>query len=355
VQVQSDTPSFDQGLVGAPAWLELTADAPRFEHESRSPIAFEAPEPVKFDFYQDDDPVGRIQTVQSNPPAFSSIGSSVRREALHEGFEHSINTNGHEHAADVYGSHIVPQNGITESPVELDSDHRSNGVDDRSEAPAAVAEEAVADPEEAVTDPWEAPLAAWDYSRTEWPVLVGPTSQRSFRKLRWAIAAVVVLASAAGYYFLVYRPSTPQRGISTDTGTTAQVSDATGSADSRALVPSAPTQSDNAAAATSQPPGTATQQADATKNNGAEGEFSLQAAAFPTQGGADEFAERLKRAGVPSYVVPANVARRGRWFRVRVGRFNSAENAQKFAGEAQQRARAAGLAVQLIVCQFDQP
>jgi cell division protein FtsN len=58
---------------------------------------------------------------------------------------------------------------------------------------------------------------------------------------------------------------------------------------------------------------------------------------------------------VPSYVVSADIARRGRWFRVRVGRFNSAEDAQRFAGEAQQRAKAAGISLQLVVSQYDEP
>jgi DedD protein len=85
------------------------------------------------------------------------------------------------------------------------------------------------------------------------------------------------------------------------------------------------------------------------------GKFSLQAAAFPNQAGAEEFAEKLKRAGMPSYTVSADLGRRGRWFRVRIGRFNSADDAQKFAGEAQVRAKAVGLSLQLIACQYDQP
>jgi cell division protein FtsN len=51
--------------------------------------------------------------------------------------------------------------------------------------------------------------------------------------------------------------------------------------------------------------------------------------------------------------VSADLPRRGKWFRVRVGRFNSADDAQKFAAEAQNRAKAAGLSLQLIGCQFD--
>jgi cell division septation protein DedD len=354
-QVQSNAPSFDHTFVGAPAFFEATSvDAPAFEHESKPPTPFEAPDSVKFDFYQDEDPVDRIHGVQSDSPAFSKNGSSPQREELFEGFVQTISTTDDEYA-EVDGSHLIGEpSGITESAVESDHDEASD-IEDRSEDRESFAEE------EAVTDPWEAPLAAWDYSRSEWPVLVGPTNQRAFRNLRWALATAVVLASAALFYFLIYRPSTPQARIATDTGTRAQVSAvepraaAIGSPESVALASAAPAESDQAAAATPLPPETATREAAATNDNSGQGQFSLQAAAFATLDGADEFTEKLKRAGVPSYVVPANLARRGRWFRVRVGRFDSAENAQRFAGEAQQRARAAGIAVQLIVCQYDQP
>jgi cell division septation protein DedD len=86
-----------------------------------------------------------------------------------------------------------------------------------------------------------------------------------------------------------------------------------------------------------------------------DGKFALQAAAFSTQSEAEALAHNLKEAGVPSYVVSANLARRGKWFRVRVGRFNTAEDAQKFAGQAQLRARSAGMSLQLMVVPYEQP
>jgi cell division septation protein DedD len=176
-----------------------------------------------------------------------------------------------------------------------------------------------------------------------------------------AIAIIVLIATSAGFYFLVLRPSHPQGRAVTDSVGKAQVSAVqplsvpAGAANSEAVAAAVAKQSDDAAAATSKPADSAVEETTASNENSALGQFSLQAAAFPTQSGADEFAEKLKQAGLASYVVPADIARRGRWFRVRVGRFDSAENAQKFAGEAQRRARSAGLSLQLIVCQYGKP
>src|SRR6185369_12171905 len=85
------------------------------------------------------------------------------------------------------------------------------------------------------------------------------------------------------------------------------------------------------------------------------GKYSLQAASFPNIAAANEFAQKLKGARIPSYVISTDLKRRGTWFRVRVGRFNTPEDAQRFAAEAQLRAKAVGMSLQLITCQFDQP
>ena len=330
----------------APAFFATPADVTPFDTELRPPIPFDPPD---FDFYKDEDLVDRIPSVRADSPGSSENGSR-QDEKLFEGFVHSVSVADPEYAR-IDESHLVAQPAeLIEEPVE--SEHDVDRV-------VEIRDESIVVPEEVVTDPWEAPLAAWDYSHSEWPVLVGPDSRKTSTTGRWAVAIVVVLASAAAFYFLVYRPANPQRADATDTGTTTNVSAgdaqlAGGSAVSPAGAPVAKTQSEKTATA-SLPAEAASREAFETNGDAARGQFSLQAAAFPTQAGADEFAERLKSGGLPSYVVPADLARRGRWFRVRVGRFNTAENAQRFAGEAQQRARAAGLSVQLIVCQFDQP
>jgi hypothetical protein len=355
-QVQRDASALDQPPVGAPAFFEdIATVAPGFEQEAQHPMAFEPRDDVRFDFFEDEDPA---DTIGADLSGVAENGSSHHGEELFEEFEQSIRfperRPDHDYAEPDDSILAEQPSAFTKSAL----DSASTGatlIEDRSEELRSIGEEAP-------TDPWEAPLPAWDYSHSEWPVLVGPSKRKSFTKLRALIAAIVLLPCAAGFYFLIYRPSSPERRTATDSGTTARVSavepraTAAGSADSdaRKRVPATP--SDTPASAVSPPAETVAREPVArNENSNAQGRFSLQAAAFPTQVGADEFAEKLKRAGVPSYVVPADLARRGRWFRVRVGRFNAGEEAQRFAGEAQQRARAAGLAVQLIVCQYDQP
>lgn len=226
--------------------------------------------------------------------------------------------------------------------------------------------------EAAPADPWEDPLPAWDYSRSEWPVLMVPPRERSFAKFKVLFAVVLVLAVAAGFYYLIYpqisrgRPL-PANSLSSDgqheprpaaekpsePAPPVQSKEASSPSEAPASEPSQPEQklvSDSGVASA-----TPTTESGVNGAGNAQGRFALQAASFPTQPGADELAQKLRSAGVPSYVVSADLARRGRWFRVRVGRFNSADDAQRFAGEAQQRAKAAGISLQLVVSQYDQP
>jgi len=334
IPTPSDVFSFEPSFAGAPASFEVTpVDLPTCEPELRSPIPFEEPNPVNY-FYKDEDLVDNHHIVDS--PAFSPNGSSPQPERLFEGFVHSATPVDDDHDQ----STVIEQSSKVEAGIV-----EPNVIEARTDEPSTI----VVQPDNSQSNP---SLTGWDYSHSEWPVLVAPNRKKPFGKLRAAIVALALLATAAGFYFLIYRPSGQ---AATDTGTTTKVSTSSspkgGSSDSVTQTP-ATAKADKTAP--SQPPETVSHDATTTENS-AQGQFSLQAAAFPSQEGADEFAERLKRAGVPSYVVPANIARRGRWFRVRVGRFNSAENAQRFAGEAQARARAAGLAVQLIVCQYDQP
>ncbi|HSE37968.1 MAG TPA: SPOR domain-containing protein, partial [Blastocatellia bacterium] len=279
----------------------------------------------------------------------SENDSSQQSAPVFEEFVSSTSTTDHEYS-EVDDSQQIAQSAATESTVESEFE-KTNLVEEQIEGPPLSREETAA-------DPWENPLAAWDYSRSEWPALDGGTRQRSFSKKRYAIAAVVLIVSAAGFYFLVLRPSDPQQSVTVN-GAKAQVSGVaplavpTAPAHSEAPAVAAPTRSENVSAEAPKPAGSPDQETGAGKD--AQGQFSLQAAAFATQIGADEFAERLKQAGLASYVVPADLARRGRWYRVRVGRFDSEESAQRFAAEAQRRARAAGIGVQLIVCQYGQP
>jgi cell division septation protein DedD len=212
----------------------------------------------------------------------------------------------------------------------------------------------------AVADPWEEPLPAWDYSRNEWPVLMGPPRGRSFAKFKIPFALLMIFAFGAGFYYFIYPQISRDQPPPTDSvplGLAPEPRDSTPKpADSTAQSQAPSTPSEAPANVEAQPSQQAARDAAAASEIGnTKGRFALQAAAFPTQAGADEFAEKLKAAGVPSYVVSADLARRGRWFRVRVGRFNTAEDAQRFAAEAQLRAKAAGMSLQLIVSQYEQP
>ncbi len=202
---------------------------------------------------------------------------------------------------------------------------------------------------EASADPWEDPLPTWDYSQNEWPVLVGPKHQSSRKKLGLVFLALglAVLAVAAVSYSLIHR-SQKRPPVTTDSSASERET-ATAEARSSEMTGA---QNDAPPSPAADPP--AVQIASREADNSA-GRYALQAAAFPNQDGAYELAENLKRAGVPSYVVSADIPRRGRWFRVRVGRFDSAADAQRYAGEAVMRAGAAGLALQLIVCQYQPP
>lgn len=200
---------------------------------------------------------------------------------------------------------------------------------------------------------------AWNYTENHWPMLVGHSDRKSFSRVRTSMVALTLIGCAAAFYFVIYRPATQGQSMAATTSAQTQAP-ATGSHSSTPdVVPasarnleSAKTSGENSAAsATEDHSPTAT---DAVSKGDTVGRFSLQAAAFPTQAGADEFAEKLKRAGVPSYVVSAEVGRRGTWYRVRVGRFESAEAARQYSNEAQLRSKTAGISLQLIVCQYEQ-
>ena len=233
------------------------------------------------------------------------------------------------------------------------------GYEQQSAARAVIAsEEQAADSfqNEAVTSPLNQPAQDWQFSPVEYPVLLGKAKQR--RPLRFTlslVAALVVCCGVAGY-FLVYRPSIQaSQGGTTIAQSTSSQTKAAPAAES--VVTQAPAQP-VAAARESVSPDKAEQKTDQiprTANETSGGRYSLQAAAFPNETGANDFCDRLKRAGVPAYTVAAEIAGRGRWFRVRVGKFETAQDAEKFASEARLRARASGLNLQLIISSYETP
>jgi cell division septation protein DedD len=264
--------------------------------------------------------------------------------------------------------HVEAESPNTDSADKSHSDeHAVKGIQaPANSTPHAAVEGQVDDlqsiRDEVSADPWESPLPAWEYSQNEWPVLVGPRRGGPFTRFKAPIVVLVILAFAAGFYYLIYRQTSPE--LATDSPAPIRVSkvaepgaSATPTADSAAQN-TAPLPSADAPAK-AEPKATepaAHDMATATKeDSSAQGHFALQAASFPNRAAADEFAEKLKAAGVPSYIVSVDLPRRGTWFRVRVGRFNTAEAAQRFAAEAQLRARPTGMSLELIVSRYDQP
>ena len=218
------------------------------------------------------------------------------------------------------------------------------------------------------TEPSKVPLATGDllethaaetlnpgqhYSNEEWPVLMVPARRISFNKTRAAMVILTLVVSVAAIYFLIYLPLSG--GKREKSLAVKEVSAAAVPAASESALASQTKTPAVEPANVSQPKldaGTSSKQEPSIGD--ARGQFSLQAAAFPEEAGAAEFAEKLKRAGLPSYVMSADVAKRGRWYRVRVGRFESAEAAKRYAAEAQLRTKASGVSLQLIVCPYEQ-
>jgi cell division protein FtsN len=77
---------------------------------------------------------------------------------------------------------------------------------------------------------------------------------------------------------------------------------------------------------------------------------TLQAASFPSEASAKQFQDRLVQAGLPAYVVAADIPHRGKWYRVRAGKFSSQDEARKAAETWRKRMAAAGINTQLVPC-----
>jgi cell division septation protein DedD len=203
--------------------------------------------------------------------------------------------------------------------------------------------------------PLEEP-AQWNYGPMDFPVIVGNAHQSKLARLKLALVAALLVCCGVTGYFVIYRPSiqASQSGQRLE-----QIQPFQPTPVSAAQY--AASQAGPQASAETKESGNPTQvdqkdsQSARAANESLEGRYALQAAAFPNEAGANEFCERLKRAGVPAYVVSAEIAGRGRWFRVRVGRFESAQFADRFASEARLRARSSGLNLQLIVSSYDKP
>jgi cell division septation protein DedD len=198
---------------------------------------------------------------------------------------------------------------------------------------------------------------AWDNSVDNYPVLMVQEEKGSLSKTMLVIAATALLALAAAGYWFVYKPlfggaspEAPQHASKT-------VDNSPPAAPPSAPASSAPApQPESSASSAVTPPEGKPTTPDAAPASSPEpegqGKISLQAASFPSEQAANEFSEKLKRSGVPSYIASADISGKGRWYRVRVGRFASPAEAEKYAAQAKQRAKASGLNLQLVVCDY---
>lgn len=87
--------------------------------------------------------------------------------------------------------------------------------------------------------------------------------------------------------------------------------------------------------AASLPRGTAT----ATAARGSEGEYTLQVISYDQLAAANEFADALRARGHEAFVVSADVPDRGRYYRVRIGPFETKHKADAYRAEFETQER----------------
>jgi cell division septation protein DedD len=191
------------------------------------------------------------------------------------------------------------------------------------------------------TDPWDDPLPVWDISKNEWPMLA-PAAERSALSRMQTPMVIVLLAACAAIAFLIYRYVSSTAEADQPAAQTAAAHKAAAPTATRPQAEAAP------AGLVHTPAPQATAQSES-----AEGRLTLQIASFPNESAAGEYSARLLRAGIESYVVPADLSRRGKWWRVRIGRFGTVEQANQHAAETRARAKAAGLNLEMIVVDYE--
>jgi cell division septation protein DedD len=216
--------------------------------------------------------------------------------------------------------------------------------------------EKAAAPAENPADPWDDPLPAWDYSRTEWPIVVNQDSPGIWARLRKPSIIALVLVAIISLYYFAFRPQAEG-----DRDQAVPVSnDAAAAAGKEKAAAYSPAESSPSPTQTAPAPGAVQNQAPVTQAVSsaeevqAEGNFTLQVAAVPDEASAIAYSERLTRAGISTYIVPVENGRR-KFFRVRVGRFKTAEEAQRYAAQSRLRGRAAGLSLDFMVAAYVNP
>lgn len=206
-------------------------------------------------------------------------------------------------------------------------------------------------------DPWASPLPDGETSLNEWPLLVHTGKKSSAKGLRAAIGVGVIAALGVAGYFFAYKPffgskqPVSQNAVAVNTATPTPTEEVADSAKPQpAAVPA-----ESSAAPQVTPLSTSEKKEASASNDPGEGAFSLQAISSSSQEEANKFSEKLMRAGISAYVVAADIRGRGRWYRVRIGRFATREEAMKYGEQSRMRAKAAGIRLDLIVSSYDKP
>ncbi|HYP28289.1 MAG TPA: SPOR domain-containing protein [Blastocatellia bacterium] len=339
------------------------ADAYEDSYESAAPVSIEEPEP-EAEFLDavsdlDEDRYGAPGSPSHSADDEIYFEAEPRLEQLQPIPDEDTHTGG------------LP--GIDSEPIIFSSPNpipEATAFEQRAErADAPDSEEAADYPGEAktddykeATDPWENPLPAWEYSANEYPVLLNENRPSSWKKIMVPAAVILFVALAAGYV-LFFQPSSESQeaaAIQAPAQSLLPASEQSAGEQSKEPrveqpqteqpMPAPPPEAASTAPADSAPPAVA---ASGAESSG--GAFSLQAASFPDEAAARHFSEYLASAGIPSRVVAAQLGRRGKWYRVRVGRFASPEEAEKYAVQARARSASLGMNFQLIVCDYEKP
>lgn len=200
----------------------------------------------------------------------------------------------------------------------------------------------------------------WDETVDNYPVLMVQEEKRSLLKPLLAMAAMALIAVAAAGYWFVYKPYFSGSASNATQRAGANVEDNSPAAQptkpEKSAATNTPTPAETPANAATTPATPADKPPEEAKTNlegqTGQGKYSLQAASFPNEPAAKEFSEKLIRSGIPAYIASAEIAGKGRWFRVRVGRFMNPADAEKYATQAKQRIKATGLNLQLVICEY---
>ena len=192
----------------------------------------------------------------------------------------------------------------------------------------------------------------------QWTLVVGEEKREIWPIIRASLVVILILAfGAAGYLYFVRWKSRPANANTQKTPE--QLKALAAKSNENAKPQTETTQPPSSTVATNQPPATVEKPVveQGPKDEPAPGVklVTLQAASFPNEAAATAYTEKLIKAGVPAYVIGVDLPHKGRWYRVRAGKFERTEEARSSIAQWQKRAGSAGLSIQWIVLDYEKP